>query len=309
MAVVLCIFLLKLRVFRQNSNTLIIAQFWYDMENEFLKLAINTIGAELKSLVVKESGREILWQADPKVWPRHAPVLFPVVGKLKNDSYFFNNTSYSLKQHGFARDLEHKKISSGEYLLSSSKDTIEKYPFQFSLATKYQLNEKKLQVNYSVKNLGIDVLPFSIGAHPGFRLQNTKNVKIEFEHQEIGYFLLNNGQVDFSKRFDCSRVLDLNPTSFNNDALIFKNLKSSWVKLFDGDQNNELILSMHFNDLPYFGIWSKVVDNKISFICLEPWWGVADTTETNQNIFDKEGINLIAPSESMDFSYIIEVNI
>lgn len=182
------------------------------------------------------------------------------------------------------------------------------YPYDFALNTKYQLDKNTVIINYEVKNISQEIMPFSIGAHPGFNIKNRNLIKIEFEKKEEGFYLLSNGLVDFSKMYQAKNILDLKPDSFKNDALIFKNLKSSWVKLYDGDNSNELILTMHFSNLPYFGVWSKV-ESEILFLCLEPWWGVADVSNVNRDFFQKEGVNILCPNESMSFEYRLEINI
>lgn len=273
------------------------------MENEFLKLNFNSLGAELCSIFSKTKSREILWQADPKIWARHAPVLFPIVGKLKNGTYQLNGKTYKMSQHGFARDLEHAELAPGKYLLTSNETTKQNYPYDFNLKTEYILIENKINISYEIENLDQKVMVFSLGSHPGFFLHSEK-IKIEFDQKEEGFYLLENGLVNFSEKFPLERVLQLDAKNFKQDALIFRELKSKWIKLYE----KELLLTIHFTKIPYLGIWSKIVEDSMPFVCIEPWWGIADTNTSNGEFFEKEGMNFLQPHSKMNFSYTIEVN-
>lgn len=275
------------------------------MENDVLRLNFSSKGGEIQSIYLKTKNREILWSGDSKIWPRRAPVLFPIVGKLKDDAYQLNGKSYKLTQHGFARDLEHEEIASGEFVFSANEITKKHYPFEFVLKTKYTLDKNKIHIRYTVENHSDEVMPFSLGAHPGFSLTGNAPLRVEFEHKEAGVYYLNNGLVDFSHAHPAELMWTLKAESFKNDALVFKNLKSKWVKLYEED----LILTMHLSKIPFFGLWSKATKEAIPFICLEPWWGVADTTTTTGNFLEKVGVQNLAPRSFEHFDYILEINL
>lgn len=272
------------------------------MENEFLKISISPLGAELTSLINKKTNQEILWQADKSIWGRHAPVLFPIVGKLKNDQYLYENKKFSLCQHGFARDLEHTKIAENQFELKSSEITKKYFPFDFVLKTMYRLDKNFLHITHQVENHSDDIMPYSIGAHPGFALNGNAPLRVEFEHKEAGVYRLKNGLVDFSQANKAELMWILKEEHFKDDAMIFKNLKSKWVKLYEED----LIVTLHFQNLPFFGLWAKP---HLPFLCLEPWWGVADTTLSSGNIMEKVGIQTLAARTYEEYTYSIEVNI
>jgi galactose mutarotase-like enzyme len=272
------------------------------MENEFLRATINPLGAELISLYNKKTNEEIIWQADKAIWGRHAPVLFPVVGKLKDDHYVYLDKRYQLCQHGFARDLEHTMISENEYELKSSEITKKHFPFDFILKTFYRLEKNFIHITYRVENHGDEIMPFSIGAHPGFALTGNAPLRVEFEHKEAGVYRLKNGLVDFSNANRAELVWNLKDENFKNDAMIFKNLKSKWVKLYEED----LLVTLHFQNIPFFGMWAKP---NLPFLCLEPWWGIADTTLSSGNIMEKVGIQALAAHTYEEYTYSIEVNI
>ncbi len=140
--------------------------------NDYLEATFRTTGAELVSLKRNSDDREFIWQADPDHWGRHAPILFPFVGKLKNDSYQYQGQTYKMNQHGFARDMEFNLIDQEKefirFSFTSIDQTLKVYPFRFELIISYRLEENSLIVACEVKNLESPDLYFSIGAHPAF---------------------------------------------------------------------------------------------------------------------------------------------
>ena len=146
----------------------------WTIENDKVKATINTKGGELASLILKETEVEYIWQADPEFWGRHAPVLFPIVGKLIDNTYTYEGKSYTMGQHGFARDKEFFLIEQTESLikvgLKSDDSTREVYPFDFELILSFELNEDNLICGYNVKNTSEDVMYFGIGGHPAFNI-------------------------------------------------------------------------------------------------------------------------------------------
>lgn len=182
----------------------------YKIENEFLKVEVNSFGAELKSLKTQNNGLEYLWNGDEKYWNRKAPVLFPIVGKLKEDFYIFENIKYEMKQHGFARDYEFKVVEQGmDYvilLLESDETTMKLYPFSFDFYISYKLDDNKLITYYKVINKSKDKMYFSLGAHPAFNwplLDGNKSdyfLEFDFEENLLSYKLENGTICD--KRVD-----------------------------------------------------------------------------------------------------------
>ena len=157
----------------------------YVLENDVLRVEIDSFGSELKSVQSKETGLEYMWQRDPKFWARTSPVLFPFVGSLKNKEYIHEGKHYPMGQHGFARDMEHSLVSKTDseiwFELLSNEDTLEKFPFEFKLSIGYQLEANKVKVLWKVENPAENTLYFSIGAHPAF------NCPIHGEEKKAGY--------------------------------------------------------------------------------------------------------------------------
>jgi galactose mutarotase-like enzyme len=207
--------------------------------NSELSATINHNGAELISLKKINSSKEYIWEGNPIFWGKHSPILFPIVGTLKNDSYTYKNNPYSLSRHGFARDMDFNLIESTEnnvvLSLSSNAVTKERFPFEFELRIIYTLHFSTLNVNYQVINKGFDIMPFSIGGHPAFALpKKFETYSLQFETDEIltCYLLDNDLLSEKTKQIELvNNRLPLTYSLFENDALILKNLSQNKSKL------------------------------------------------------------------------------
>lgn len=279
---------------------------WYQIESHSMIVQITTKGAEMKRLFSRDWHRELLWLGDQKTWNRSAPVLFPIVGKLKDDEYELAGKIYKLGQHGFARDFEFKCTECGtheaEFLLVATQESFRSYPFCFELRTRYKIEENKLIISYFVKNVDRQDIFFSIGAHPAFETNDLASYEIRFEKEEAHFFKLKDGLVDFSKPNEL-KSQKIIPTKelFKSDALIFKKLKSKYLDLVDTKRNELIRVTSNSN---YWGIWGK---DHVPFICLEPWFGVGDTTTSTKKLEEKEGIITLGQDEIFGFSYSIEM--
>jgi galactose mutarotase-like enzyme len=280
---------------------------WCQIENGFLTVQLTTKGAEMKRLFHRAWNRELLWSGEEKIWQRSAPILFPVVGKLVNDEFIFQEKRYTLPQHGFARDMDFECTLAGihecEFVLAANKETFQHYPFLFELKVHYALDGEKLSINYIVKNSDRQDIYFSIGSHPGFATEHVEDFEILFEKEEEAYFLAKDGLLDMTKKvmFKDNR-LELSADIFAKDALVFKNPRSKCIDLINKVKNQVIRLSgLH---VPYLGIWSK---GKAPFVCIEPWYGVSDSVNSNQRLENKEGIIKLEEGREFSFSYAIEM--
>lgn len=275
--------------------------------NSQLSATINTLGAELLSLV--KNNKNYIWQVDETYWNKTSPVLFPIVGRLKKDSFTYNGKSYPLPRHGFARNMEFSFDKKSEHQvifeLNETEETKANYPFNFKLLMAYTLMDNELVIEYFVRNQSDEVLPFSIGAHPAFAiegnfeeysLQFNKEDSFETHHLENESF---NGKTTLIETKNNS--ITLNYALFEKDALVFKQLKSNEVVL---KHQNKNILKVNFDHFPYLGIWTKL---NAPFLCLEPWCGLADSKDHNGNLEDKEGINHLPAGE--DFLRAIRIEV
>jgi galactose mutarotase-like enzyme len=286
----------------------------YILENEQWEAQIKSEGAELCSVKNKETGKEYIWQADPAVWARHAPVLFPIVGKLNHDRYHYEGKSYSMSQHGFARDSEFSLVEQQNQSLvlglTADQESMKKYPFNFVLDILYELNENELKVNYKVGNKDQKIIPFSIGAHPAFVAPRIINQQMQeyhlvFEQPETleRHFIENGLQTGETKRLlDNEQKLPLHPKFFEQDAIVFKGVKSKWVSLVVQSSGDKLV-EMSVEGFPYLGIWQKV---GADFICIEPWLGITDHQDFEGEFTEKEGIQLLEVEQTFECSYRIK---
>ncbi|TAE66132.1 MAG: aldose 1-epimerase family protein, partial [Bacteroidetes bacterium] len=241
------------------------------ISNETLTATINTLGAELISLV--KNNKNYIWNIDETYWNKTSPVLFPVVGRLKYDSYSFNGKTYQLPRHGFARNMEFsfdkKSDSQVIFELNETEATKAIYPFTFKLLLAYTLIGNELVMEYFVRNHSDEVLPFSIGAHPAFAIEgNFENYSLQFNKEDLfeTHHLENESFNGKSTLLETkNNTIALNYTLFEKDALVFKQLNSNEVTLKNKDK---AILKVNYDHFPYLGIWTK---QKAPFLCIEPW--------------------------------------
>ncbi|WP_316634608.1 aldose 1-epimerase family protein [uncultured Flavobacterium sp.] len=278
------------------------------ISNSTLSASIKHSGAELFSLKNNQD-KEFIWEGNPDFWGKHSPVLFPIVGTLKNNIYTINGIEYQLPRHGFARDMEFQLIKKNEnsavFSLQSNEETLKKYPFSFELQLIYTLNEATLDIEYKVINKGETKMPFSIGAHPALALPEAfENYAFEFEKKEIlEYYLLENDLIsNKTKALETSNnLVPLNYKLFENDALIFKTLESNSLTILE---NSKPYIKVDFEDFPSLGIWTK---EKAPFICIEPWLGYSDTAENSGNLFEKEGILVLDGYQTFQAKFSIQI--
>ncbi|MEI7881600.1 MAG: aldose 1-epimerase family protein [bacterium] len=272
------------------------------ISNSMMSVTVKRHGAELCSLKAAD-GTEYLWQADPAVWGRHAPLLFPIVGKLAQGRYRFEGKEYALNPHGFARDMDFALVTANatglSYRLNDTPETRKQYPFEFNLMRHFRLSDGVLEVTTEVTNTGDKVLPFSIGEHPGFALNWGAKDRVEdyallFEKAERldAHFLDSNGLVsDQTGRILSNKtVLPLRSDLFDRDALIFLKIKSQKISLCS--RRHARRVTVKFSGYPQLGIWAKP---GAPFVCIEPWYGHADPASHDGELMNKPGIIKLAP--------------
>ncbi|KIQ22305.1 aldose epimerase [Flavobacterium sp. MEB061] len=278
------------------------------ISNSTLKASIKHAGAELFSLKDNQN-KEYIWEGNPAFWGKHSPVLFPIVGTLKNNAYTINGKEYQLPRHGFARDMEFQLIdkteNSATFSLQSNSETLKKYPFDFELQLIYTLNETTLDIAYKVINKSESKIPFSIGAHPAIALpENFENYSFKFEKEEdLKYSLLENDLI--SNKTESLQTIEnlvpLNYKLFENDALVFKTLESNSLTILE---NSKPYIKVDFADFPSLGIWTK---DQAPFVCIEPWFGYSDTAENSGDLFEKEGILILDAKQTFNSKFSIQI--
>lgn len=283
-----------------------------ELQNDKLSVAISEKGAELQSLQLNDL--EYLWQADAAFWGKHSPVLFPIVGELKDGQYMFNDKAYKLSRHGFARDKVFEVTASSAtnavFSLQSDESTLALYPFHFIFKVIYEINDASLSCTYQVINSGSDVMYFSAGGHPAFKVPLNDNLQytdyfLSFNNDDVlNRYVLHQGLTgDDIKKIDLgNKTLQLNPSLFYEDAIVLKHIGSDQVKLFS--TKDERGLNFNFKGFPYFGIWAA---KGAPFVCLEPWCGIADNIHHNYQLTAKEGINKLGADETWQRTWSIEL--
>lgn len=272
------------------------------LNSKLLSATFNPFGAELCSVKHIETGHEFLWQA-ANDWPRHAPVLFPFVGRLNEFNYRYDNKVYSIEQHGFARQSMFEVLSITDqeivFELKNNEYSFQRFPFEFSFKVSYKLNDNILLMGFTIENLCNIDMPVSFGGHPAFNIISPMDAYLEFDKDDELYsFQLKDGLISDSVFLVSEKkgVIELNDSTFSNDALIFKKLKSDYVNL--KSKSNTSCVRIGIENWPFLGIWAKPAAN---FVCIEPWQGIADLIGFKDDVRNKEGI-VILPSGKMIFN-------
>ncbi len=266
----------------------------YTIKNRQLQIIVNSLGAELVS-IVKEN-YEYMWSGDAKFWGRTSPVLFPIVGALKDGQYSYNGKNYQLPQHGFARDKEFKLVSQEKdklsFILSDDANSRENYPFGFQLYITYTLDTSNVTIEYKVKNSDNKTIYFSLGTHPAFALKLDDTITMEdysllFNAKESADRLLLDGALIGLEKMPCveGKKLALYDGIFDKNALVFDSIISDKVTLKCTKSKHSLSIS--YPDFPYIAFWSVP---KAPYICIEPWEGIADSIDSSGQLEEKRGI-------------------
>jgi len=278
------------------------------ISNSKLKASVKYAGAELFSLTDNQN-KEYIWEGNPDFWGKHSPVLFPIVGTLKNNTYTINEKEYQLSRHGFARDMEFQLINKTEnsavFSLQSNAETLKNYPFDFELQLIYTLRETTLDIEYKVINKSESQIPFSIGAHPAIALpKNFESYAFKFDKDEVlKYSLLENDLISNKTEIleTYENLIPLHYKLFENDALVFKTLESNSLTILE---NSKPYIKVDFEDFPSLGIWTK---DQAPFVCIEPWFGYSDTAENSGDLFEKEGILILNANQTFNSKFSIKI--
>jgi len=288
----------------------------YSISNNQLKVEILKKGAEICSIKSQKTGKEYIWEANPDIWSRHAPVLFPIVGALKNNQCIIDGAHYTIPKHGFIRDNDSAKLKNItkdklNFQFDYSEKTLKIFPYKFRLNICFQLKENKLIISHIVENIDSKTMLFALGAHPGFKCPFNTGEKyddyyLEFECKENAAtsFLSKEGLItkDTKQVLNDTDKLPLSTDMFNNDALMFKDLKSRKVSL--KSHKSEEAITIEYNDFPYLGLWAKP---NSPYICIEPWIGINDYENSNGDFSKKDGIIHLPAGEIFEAQYSIEI--
>lgn len=279
------------------------------------RLGGELISYKLDGIEKIHQGKDCIDEKGKVYWGRHFPVLFPIVGKLRQNRTIINGRTYEMCQHGFARDFDFEPITKlnnfHSYVLRSNPSTLVKYPFDFSLYVTYRTYENKLTTIYKVVNEGDNNMPFGIGGHPAFKIDQKDLANgeyyLEFEEDEckIHFLYLVDGLIgtEYAKNIMTDlRRISITESSFNNDAIIMKGLTSHKISL-KKKTGNKTLLTMDFEGFPYLAIWSKP---KAPFICIEPWYTTADTLKATGVFAQKTDMITLAPKKEFECKFTVE---
>ena len=289
----------------------------YQIQNEYLQVRANQKGAELANIFSPKKNIEYVWTADSKFWGRHSCILFPTIGKVYNDTYRIGEKSYPMKQHGFARNVDFTLIEHRAtkmlFELKSSPSSLEIYPYQFRLLVGYELLENKVKITYRVENTDNQAIYFSIGGHPGFNCpllpdEKRSDYTLVFNQKEtaVSHLLNDSGFFNGKTKMVLNKEnrIPITDDLFDDDALVFRNMKSEEVSL-ENDQG-EKILTFNFAGFPDLGIWSK--NAEAPFVCIEPWFGLADRVDADWDFREKDGVMKLEEGDNFECVHIVTIH-
>lgn len=282
----------------------------YTIENEFLSVTADTHGAELVSVVDKATGAEMIWGADKAVWGRHAPILFPYCGKLRDGHYELDGTTYEGSAHGFARDLEHEFVSAENgvmrFVLRSGEETRAKLPREFELESTFTLTGRTLRQTLTVTNKDEKELRFGIGYHPAFALpfddkHTTEDYELRFDAPQTPVVIetsLTTGLVTGETRvlMENSDAIPMDDRMFDNDSICMSKLNAKTLSIVEKDTGRKITVGVE--GYPYTLIWSAPGNPELHFVCIEPWHSLPDTAQTEGHWNEKNCAAVLAQGES-----------
>lgn len=285
------------------------------LSNDLLTVTIDSIGAEVHSVINNRTQTDYIWCGDKRFWGRHSPVLFPLVGKVWEGKYLMDGTEFQLGQHGFARNNEFAEMPADSedevwFALESSGDTLMVYPRHFRLEIGYRLQEARLTVMWRVRNADSRTMHFHIGAHPAFNYpafdpEDSLHGYLAFDSDSLESELLDEYGcvVDGHEKLhlDQDDLLPLIPTTFERlKTIILADSQVRRVSMLDAHKRP--YVSVLF-DAPVVGIWSPSPD--APFVCIEPWWGHPDHEGYKGEFVDRPFTNTIEPGQTFEASYTI----
>lgn len=275
------------------------------IKSEQLTVVVNSYGAQITS--VTKGKKEYMWQADPEFWGRTSPVLFPFVGKLKDDMYQAGGETISMNQHGFLRDRMFKVVTqtsdSVTFEYTSTLADYNVYPVDFTVQISYQVTGGKVTTSYNVINNSSYEMPYQIGAHPAFNIENVDNLKVEFPTQTVTKHYFENGLQTETSEIELNQV-QLSYDSINKNIPCYSNFSYKQMTLFE---NEVEYIKFDFSSMQYLAIWSPEYKNA-KFVCIEPWNGICSRQDQVDYLLEnKDGMNYLPANSSEVCSYSFEI--
>lgn len=289
------------------------------LRSDLLKVQADSLGAQLTSIQTRQ-GVELLWQADPAIWGRHAPLLFPVIGRLRDGKYTVGGREYAISQHGFARDSEFQVVEQTEnavtFQLEESAQTLEKYPFAFCLQVKYTLEGGTLTKTHTVCNRSRETMYYEVGGHDGFCTTLLPGERMEDYYLEFsGLSEITPFGMDEQNFLTLDKQtyplqeggrLPLPPRVFGLDTVVLEQMPVHQVTL--ANRKNSIRLTMQFDQFDYLGIWTKPMEEPTNYICIEPWTTLPECAFTDSALEHKPGIRALPPGQTESLRYQVTVS-
>lgn len=283
------------------------------LKNQFLTVEIEDVGAQLASITAKD-GTQYLWQGDPDIWPRRAPLLFPILGRLKDSQYTLGEEVYTIPTHGFCREalfaVEQHSDTSVSFHLTDTEQTRAVYPFAFALTVTYTLEENRLIKAHKVENRSQQTMYYELGGHDGFRAplaagEKMRDYAVRIPGLEaIQPYAMNEELMLIPKNVIIplhDGRINLKPSVYGQDTIILDQFPQSKAVLVDGQDRPRVTLE--FGDFPYLGIWTMNKDFDTNYVCIEPWTTLPDGTFVGRGLKDKAGIRTLEPGQSETLTY------
>ena len=282
------------------------------LKNNFLTVEIDDLGAQLCS-VKNAAGTEYIWQADPAVWGRHAPLLFPVIGRLQGSQYTHNGTTYSIPAHGFARDSLFSVVDQSDcrvsLRLTHSQETLAVYPFPFTLTVTYTLDGTRLEKACTVENTGEAQMLYELGGHDGFVAPlDAGETMADYAILVPGVDVLHpygmNEQAMLTPKgpswpLEQGRI-PLKPSTYSLDTIILDQLQGKAMLV---NKEGKARVTMDFTGFPYLGLWTQDMPADTNYVCIEPWTTLPDGIFVGRALADKQGIRTLEAGQSETLTY------
>jgi len=285
----------------------------YRIENEALCVCVSDLGAEISSILDKRTGRELLWQPNEAIWNGQAPVLFPLIGRLKEGKYTYRDRQYSIASHGFARHSLFAAMQSSPHEISFSITDSEKtrgeYPFAFRFTVQYALRDGTIEKTHIVENRSDETMYYELGGHEGYNLNLYPGARmtdfyLKFSDRDFvetytfdSDIMLNRETKKITLK---DGVLPLNMELFRYDALVLRGIENIAVELWNAQGRVAAVSAPGFD---YMGIWTKFLPVDTKYICIEPWTSLPDANFLDYELTNKIGIRALAPGERETLAY------
>lgn len=288
------------------------------LHNDLLTVAIEDKGAQLASILGAD-GVQYLWQGDPEIWARRAPILFPIIGRLKGGQYTLGDRTYTIGQHGFARDMvfavTEQSDTSVSFQLTDTQQTRLVYPFAFRLTVTYSLEGSRLTKHHLVENCSDTTMYYELGAHDGFRAPLAAGERMsDYAVRLPGLDAIRPYGMDGAcmltpqgKSYPLSNGrMPLTPATYGLDTVVLPCPLQGRVMLVDGLDRPRVTLECA--QFPYLGIWTQNKPFPTNYVCIEPWSTLPDAVFCGRGLADKPGIRILAPGacEALAYTTVFE---